>query len=205
MSDRDNERKDYDEKEIKEAIEKGNYDSDRNGFVLPDGNLIRIQDKNEDGNVRISIYDGDEREDHSRITINFNENTGTGTIDEHDEKGNKEETTNIGCYLTTACMKHYMDEFDDNCYYLDILRWFRDTFVSKEDKKEYYEVAPKVVETLDSLDNANEVYNQIYTKVIQVCVRLIEYGRYDEAYQIYKGNVLDLQNRFVRKLVPSQE
>lgn len=205
MSDRDNERKDYDEKEIKEAIEKGNYDSDRNGFVLPDGNLIRIQDKKDDGNVRISIYDGDEREDHSRITINFNENTGTGTIDEHDEEGNKEETTSIGCYLTTACMKHYMDEFDDNCYYLDILRWFRDTFVSKEDKKEYYEVAPKVVETLDSLDNANEVYNQIYTKVIQVCVRLIEYGRYDEAYQIYKDNVLDLQNRFVRKLVPSQE
>ena len=205
MSDKDYERKDYDEKEIKEAIEKGNYDSDRNGFVLPDGNLIRIQDKNEDGNVRISIYDGDEREDHSRITINFNENTGTGTIDEHDEEGNKEETASIGCYLTTACMKHYMDEFDDNCYYLDILRWFRDNLVSKEDKKEYYKVAPKVVETLDSLDNANEVYNQIYTKVIQVCVRLIEYGRYDEAYQIYKGNVLDLQNKFVRKIVPSQE
>ena len=195
MSDRD-----YDEKEIKEAIEKGNYDSDRNGFVLPDGNLIRIQDKNDDGNVRISIYDGDEREEHSRITINFNENTGTGTIDEHDEEGNKEETTSIGCYLTTACMKHYMDEFDDNCYYLDILRWFRDNFVSKEDKKEYYEVAPKVVETLDSLDNANEVYNQIYTKVIQVCVRLIEYGRYDEAYQIYKESVLDLQNKYVKKL-----
>lgn len=30
-------------------------------------------------------------------------------------------------------------------------------------------------------------------------------GRYDEAYQIYKGNVLDLQNRFVRKLVSNQE
>ena len=53
--------------------------------------------------------------------------------------------------------------------------------------------------------NANDVYNEIYYKVIQLCVRLIEYGRYDEAYQIYKGNVLDLQNRFVRKLVPSQE
>lgn len=38
-------------------------------------------------------------------------------------------------------MKHYMNEFDDNCYYLDILRWFRDNFVSSEDKKEYYEVA----------------------------------------------------------------
>ena len=27
------------------------------------------------------------------------------------------------------------------------------------------------------------------------------YGRYDEAYQIYKNNVLDLQNEYVKKLV----
>ena len=70
-----------------------------------------------------------------------------------------------------------------------------------EDKKEYYEVAPKVVDELEKLDNTNEVYNQLYYKVIQVCVRLIEYGRYDEAYQIYKNNVLDLQNEYVKKLV----
>lgn len=73
-------------------------------------------------------------------------------------------------------------------------------------RKEGYEAIKNTIkELLDSLDNANEVYNQIYTKVIQVCVRLIEYGRYDEAYQIYKGNVLDLQNKYVRKLVPGQE
>lgn len=141
---------------------------------------------------------------HAATHINYDEEKGTFTVTTHEEGGKTTSQTG-NYYLTTACMKHYMDEFDDNCYYLDILRWFRDTFVSKEDKKEYYEVAPKVVETLDSLENANEVYNQIYTKVIQVCVRLIEYGRYDEAYQIYKDNVLDLQNRFVRKLVPSQE
>ena len=98
-------------------------------------------------------------------------------------------------------MKHYMDEFDDNCYYLDILRWFRDNYVSLEDKKEYYSIAPKVVETINELENSNEMYNQIYYKVIQLCVRLIEYGRYDEAYCIYKENVLDLQNKYVKKLV----
>ena len=42
-----------------------------------------------------------------------------------------------------------MNEFDDNCYYLDILRWFRDNYVSLEDKREYYIIAPKVVETIN--------------------------------------------------------
>ena len=34
-------------------------------------------------------------------------------------------------YLTSACMKKYAEQFDDNCYELKLLRWFRDKFVSK--------------------------------------------------------------------------
>ncbi len=153
------------------------------------------------GKTKIDIYDScpAKNEDHGSIHINFDENTGKGTIT--DTTSGKTETTDVSCYLTTACMKHYMEEFDDNCYYLDILRWFRDNFVSKEDKKEYYEVAPKVVETIDHRNDANSIYQEIYYKVIQVCVKLIEYGRYDEAYEIYKNNVLDLQNKYVKKLV----
>ena len=94
-----------------------------------------------------------------------------------------------------------MEEFDDNCYYLDILRWFRDKFVSLDDKKNYYEVAPKVVASIDEWKDANNIYSEIYYKVIQVCVRLIEYGRYQEAYDIYKNNVLELENKYVKKLV----
>ena len=44
------------------------------------------------------------------------------------------------CYLTTACMKYFQENFDDNCYELTVLRWFRDNFVSKEDIEHYYEV-----------------------------------------------------------------
>ena len=97
-------------------------------------------------------------------------------------------------------MKHYMNKFDDNCYYLDILRWFRDNYVSKEDKKHYYEIAPKVVEKLNKEDNANNIYQEIYYKIIQVCVRYIEYGKYKEAYELYKSNILDLENRYVKVL-----
>ena len=58
-----------------------------------------------------------------------------------------------------------------------------------------------MVEAINELDNANDVYNEIYYNVIQLCVGLIEYGRYVEAYQIYKESVLDLQNKYVKKLV----
>ena len=188
----------------------GNRDWGYASYDPNDGRLTYTSYE-KDGSVNKYHDNGDGGHSHERWNSKDDYNLGRDPdwyrieSNDHINPSIGEVESNGGCYLTTACMKHYMDEFDDNCYYLDILRWFRDNFVSKEDKKEYYEVAPKVVETLDSLDNANEVYNQIYTKVIQVCVRLIEYGRYDEAYQIYKGNVLDLQNKFVRRLVPSQE
>ncbi len=149
---------------------------------------------------KIDIYSKDPKKTTQKDSIHFvlNSDTGKGKIITKNE-GEKKQETDTQCYLTTACMKHYMEEFDDNCYYLDILRWFRNQFVSKEDKMEYYEVAPKVVKTLDSREDAYSIYQEIYYKVIQVCVRLIEYGRYAEAYKIYKNNVLDLQEKYVKK------
>ena len=46
-------------------------------------------------------------------------------------------------------MKYFQENFDDNCYELTVLRWFRDNFVSKEDKEHYYEIAPIIVETIN--------------------------------------------------------
>ena len=149
--------------------------------------------------TKIDVYTSDPKGPHESIHIAVDSDSKSAHI--IDTTNGSTEHTDVKCYLTTACMKHYMDEFDDNCYYLDILRWFRDNYVSLEDKKEYYSIAPKVVETINELENSNEMYNQIYYKVIQLCVRLIEYGRYDEAYCIYKENVLDLQHKYVKKLV----
>lgn len=42
-------------------------------------------------------------------------------------------------------MKMYADSFDDNCYELTTLRWFRDTYVSKDDIDKYYNIAPRIV------------------------------------------------------------
>lgn len=69
---------------------------------------------------------------HQSIYINYNTKTGKGNIVESNGSGRKT-TIGIDCYLTTACIKHFKENFDDNCFELAILRWFRDNFVSQDD------------------------------------------------------------------------
>ena len=111
----------------------------------------------------------------------------------------KKESTSGQCYLTSACMKHFQDEFDDNCYELTVLRWFRDNFVSKEDIELYYNVAPIIVKNIDALDDNEQIYNYIYSHIVEACVKAIENGDYDFAYNRYKSSVLALNEQFGEK------
>lgn len=94
-------------------------------------------------------------------------------------------------------MSHFQENFDDNCYELSVLRWFRDTFVSESDIEHYYEVAPRIVEVIDEFPEANSIYNLIYDRVIAVCVKAIEQAKYDLAYALYRESVLALENNFL--------
>lgn len=96
-------------------------------------------------------------------------------------------------------MKHFQDEFDDNCYELTVLRWFRDNFVSKEDIELYYNVAPIIVQNIDALDDNEQIYNYIYSHIVEACVKAIENGDYDFAYNRYKSSVLALNEQFGEK------
>ena len=111
----------------------------------------------------------------------------------------KKESTSGQCYLTSACMKHFQDEFDDNCYELTVLRWFRDNFVSKEDIELYYNVAPIIVQNIDALDDNEQIYNYIYSHIVEPSVKAIENGDYDFAYNRYKSSVLALNEQFGEK------
>ena len=170
------------------------YDEKTKSYVNERGEALKFT-KNS-----MSIYSKTPDNPHAGLHLDYNNDSKQITVTTHDEGGKSSSQTG-NCYLTTACMQHYMDKFDDNCYYLDILRWFRDTIVSKEDKKEYYEIAPKVVEKINSMKNFKEIYIEIYYDIIQVCVRLIEYGYYEEAYKIYKDNILNLEKKYVKKLI----
>ncbi len=82
-------------------------------------------------------------------------------------------------------------------YELNLLRWFRDKFVSKEDIEHYYCVAPNIVSQIDILNNSNEIYKRIYENVICVCVKAIGDKKYDVAYNIYKQNVRECKMKCV--------
>lgn len=158
-----------------------------------DGSVNRYAD-NKDGGHSHSHWDSKDdynngnKPDQHRSESNKSKNPSTGEVQD-----------NGGCYLTSACMRHFQDEFDDNCYELTILRWFRDNFVSKEDKKVYYDVAPTIVKNIDALDDNGQIYDYIYEKVVDACVKAIEKGDYEFAYKRYKSSVLALNEQFGEK------
>lgn len=94
-------------------------------------------------------------------------------------------------------MKFFQEEFDDNCYELTTLRWFRDNFVSKEDIEHYYEVAPKIVEFINNEKYVDAFYKYIYENVVKYCVEKIENKKYEEAYSRYKISIISFEERYL--------
>lgn len=77
--------------------------------------------------TKIDIYTSDSKGPHDSIHIAVDSDTKTAHI--IDTTNGDTEHTDVGCYLTTACMRHYNKNFDDNCEELSTLRWFRDKVV----------------------------------------------------------------------------
>ena len=166
-------------------------------FVNDDGVEIRTS-TDKYGRDHVDIYDSCPADnlDHGSIHINYDSDTGKGTI--VDTTDGDKETTDTQCYLTTACMRHMSKTFKDNCYELTILRWFRDNFVLEEDIKYYYEVAPIIVSCINNNKNQVLIYDYIYNNVVNYCVEQIKNGNYIDAYNRYKNSVLILEKQFVR-------
>lgn len=96
-------------------------------------------------------------------------------------------------------MKHYLNDFDDNCYELNVLRWFRDNFVSEEDIRHYYSVAPYIVNGIEKDKDKDVVYDYIYDNVVDYCVIQIENGNYEKTYKRYKESILYLEGLYARR------
>jgi len=110
------------------------------------------------------------------------------------------ENTDIKCYLTTSCRRYFYENFDDNCYELIVIRWFRDNFVSQEDIKYYYKIAPIFVETISKEEKRDIIYNYIYDDIVDYCVEQIEQGNYVQAYNKYKNSLLILKKQIARTI-----
>lgn len=169
--------------------------------TLDDGTTIKITGVGDKSNASVSIYSGDykDKDNHSAIHVNINTDTGSGSIVEHGENHSDATKIDTQCYLTSACMMHFQDTFNDNCRELRILRWFRDHYVSKADIEHYYEVAPSIVEGINSIPDSDLVYDYIFNSIVNPCINAIENGNFDFAYSRYKSGTIVLEQIFARK------
>lgn len=187
--------------EEKKKIRDMEYVPERGRYIGKDGSELRVTPYKNGRGFKCDYYDkdthGNTKHNSSHIKSDNNENW-TRTDNDRDN-GTQKKSLGSGCYLTTACMAHYLNNFDDNCYELTVLRWFRDNFVSEEDIKHYYNTAPYIVEGIEKEENKDIIYNYIYDNIVDYCVTAIECGNYKEAYTRYKESILSLEKTYARK------
>ena len=170
--------------------------SDENDKVIK---VTGYGDKKDSGKsgAKIDIYSSDPKNgphDSIHIKVDADNKTYEAVTKINGEK----ESSSGECYLTSACMKHMQEKLDDSCEELTILRWFRDRFVSAEDIKHYYMIAPIIVEAIDEFEKNDNIYNYIYDNIVNACVVAIKNGDYDFAYNRYKNSILALEEQFAR-------
>lgn len=178
------------------------YDENWNvvGHLSDDGKTIYDQNWNVTGHVADdgrTIYDRNwnvvgHRSEDGRTVYDRNWNVsehvsedGRTTYDRNwNVKGHTEESSD--CLLTTACVEYA--GLPDNCEELEVMRWFRDTYVrslpsGKQLLAEYYAIAPQIVQRIKSQPNATEVLERLLRK-IRTVVRLIRSQEISEALRI---------------------
>jgi uncharacterized protein YjbI with pentapeptide repeats len=91
------------------------------------------------------------------------------------------------CYLTTACTVAM--NLPDDCHELQTLRKFRDGFVSETPEgreliKEYYKIAPGIVEAVYDIGNGNEFFTELYYEIKKI-VSMIDRKKNRGAFRYY--------------------
>ena len=115
--------------------------------------------------------------------------------------GNKEaQEDDKGCFITTAVCDSFGKP--DDCYELTTFRNFRDNWlVEQEDGKslvaEYYKVAPKIVTNINKFTNAKTIYQMIWTKYLDPCLKFIETGKLTECKDMYVSMVQNLKQKYL--------
>lgn len=107
-----------------------------------------------------------------------------------------------GCYLTTVCVGAM--NLPDNCLELNVLRGFRDNVLSttsegRQAVKEYYKIAPEIVGAVNKQrrEESTTVWRALYGDV-RKAVTLVISGRFNEAFEHYKGMTLELRQKYLK-------
>lgn len=120
------------------------------------------------------------------------------SIENKDGKLNSLTENGGDCFLTSACVQ-YAGKSDD-CVELTTLRRFRDSYMRQTQIgraliDEYYQVAPKIVQRINT-SNKQETYYSYINEVIDRCVNFIENGENEKALTEYRFMTLNFKKIF---------
>lgn len=99
----------------------------------------------------------------------------------------------VGCFITTAVVD-ILGKPDD-CEELQTLRAFRDSWLKEnhpEDIEIYYDVAPKILDKLSTMPEAEELLKAAYVTNILPSVEAIKQNENEVAYSLYRDMVMRL-------------
>lgn len=104
------------------------------------------------------------------------------------------------CYITTATCESQGKA--DNCYELETLRAYRDNYLLQSEEgeamvKEYYNIAPTIVNRIRREENAKAVYDEIWNTYLCDCIHKIENGEQEACRERYAEMVYDLKSRYM--------
>lgn len=93
------------------------------------------------------------------------------------------------CFLTTAVCEHW--GLDDNCYYLSVLRKFRDQVMTispswKPLIDQYKAEAPAIVEGISRRDDKGKIWEFVGQEYIIPAVEFVESCDYESAIKVYR-------------------
>ena len=105
-----------------------------------------------------------------------------------------------GCYLTSACVA--ARGLSDHCEELQMLRSFRDGYLSQQPEgpaeiEQYYTTAPNIVEAINQLPDALEIWNRIYEELVKPCVQMIHANQNAQAHQLYRSYAAQLAHSYL--------
>jgi hypothetical protein len=112
--------------------------------------------------------------------------------------GEEEKKVNTGCFLSTACIE--FKGLADDCKELQILRKFRDEYVSSlingtEKIFFYYKYSPEIVKKISASSSQEKTLEDLYEMVIKA-INYIENDDYFSALVLYETNFLNLLIKF---------
>lgn len=104
------------------------------------------------------------------------------------------------CFITTAVCDSFGKA--DDCSELQAFRTFRDSYLLKTEEgarlvDEYYDIAPSIVNTINVLEEQDEIYRSLWRKYLSPCLGYIERGQEMECKKVYINMVEELKRTYL--------